>query len=162
VRTRQRHGGRLAGRRRALARDAALELLVGLAVVGDVRVPRGAPLRLCHRRARLGRRHLADLAVAEDPELLLELEVGEPAHRLGLELGLGRLLEILAVADDRLVEAVLDAHLRHVGLHRVQLRERLAVGIVRARGREGRRHDERHARPATLHCAAACALAARS
>jgi hypothetical protein len=27
----------------------------------------------CHRRARLGRRHLADLAVAEDPELLLEL-----------------------------------------------------------------------------------------
>ena len=53
------------------------------------------------RRAarRLGRRQLLDLPVAEDPVLLLELQVGEAPHRLGRERGLGRLLEELAVAD---------------------------------------------------------------
>ena len=138
------------GRARGRAGRAPLERLLGLA---GLRAGRrcGVFARRVRRRHALGlrRRQLDDLAVAEDPVLLLELQVGEAPHRLGRQRGLGRLLEELPVAVHGLVEAVLDPHLRHVGLHVVQLAQRVAIRKARAgrdseRGRRSRAVRARH------------------
>ena len=99
-------------------------------------------------RGGLRGRKLRDLLAAEDAVLLLQLEIREAAHRLRREGGLRRFLEELLVPDHRLVEAVLDAHLRHVGLHAAQLRERAAVGIPRAGRGEGRCEQQSRAEAA--------------
>ena len=98
-------------------------------------------------RGGLRRRKLRLLAT-EKAVLLLQLEIREAAHRLRRECGLRRFLEELLVPDHRLVEAVLDAHLGHVGLHAAQLRERAAVGIARAGRGEGRCEEQSRAEAA--------------
>jgi hypothetical protein len=82
-------------------------------------------------RGALRRLHLDNPAVAADPELLLDLQVGEPAHGLRSQLRLRRLVEEPPVALHGLLEAFGHGHLRRVGLDGVQFSKR---ALLRGRG----------------------------
>ena len=97
-------------------------------------------------RGALRRFHLDDLPVATDPELLLDLQVSEPAHRFGSQLRLGRLVEEPPVSLHGLLEPFGHGNFRRVGLDRVQFGER---ALLRARGaacRQRSRNRERQGR----------------
>src|SRR5262249_35961055 len=57
-------------------------------------------------------------------ELLLDFQIGETPHRFGSHRGLRCLLKEAAVVLHGLVEALLQLHVLHVGLHVVQFRQR--------------------------------------
>ncbi len=158
---RLRTGRRRQARRRGRARFELLLGLGGRAARSRCRECRAFGVR--GDRGALRSLHLDDPPVAIDPELLLDLQVGKPAHGLGSQLRLGRLVEEAAVALHGLLEPFGHGDFRRVGLDRVQLGER---ALLRARGtacRQRSRHCERECGPAAhFPASAGCDARARS
>jgi hypothetical protein len=124
---------------------APLELAVGF-VAGrrhrSGRCRRGLGGRRLAARALLGGGQGARLPVAEDSEALLELQVREPAHGLGRQLGFGSLLEEAPIGLHGLVEPILDADLLEVRLDRVEFGKGPAVGVAdTARDERGQQEE---------------------
>ena len=112
----------------------------------------------------LGRRHLARLAVARaNAELLLDLQVGEPAHRFRRHGALRSFLEEAPVTRHGHVEALLDLDVLQVGLRIAQLGERVPLGGLGAAGDQHRSQHERQCKAAHHGCTpAVCRREARS
>ena len=119
---------------------APLEVLLGLRVVRDdsARTARRCASDRVRHDVRLGSGRLQELPVAADSVLLLQLEVGEPPHRLRSEGRLRRLLEESLVAAHGLIEAVLDAYFRQVGPHPAEFGQGASVASPGACGQETR------------------------
>jgi hypothetical protein len=150
------------GRQRQRRGRAALEFRFRLGVIGDGGITFGAGAhRILHRQTRgCGERHAA--AVADDAVFFLDLQIRKAPHRVRRLVVDGRLVEKVPVAGQRLVEAVVDGHLGHVGLHAAQLLDGLsAIGAARATGEQrkeqhGGQNDGHHG------SSAYCAWVARS
>ena len=127
------------------------EVLLGLRRPGAARHPGSLGVRgpgVARRGGLLRCRQIDEHPVAEDPVLLLELQIREPAHGLGSPRGFGRPFEEAPVGGHGLVETVLHPHLGHVGLYVVELGEGGPVRIPRA-GQRGNRYDEQSCANAT-------------
>ena len=111
-------------------------------MVGDGPITfRAGPGCILHRDARgRGERHAA--AVPDDAVLLLDVQIGEAPHSVRRLVVHRRLVKKVPVAGQRFVEAVVDDHLGHVGLHAAQLLDGLpAVDVACA---TGEKREEQH------------------
>ena len=127
-------------------------------------------LRRCHlgraRRLRRGRgrgRDLDDFAAADDAVSLLDLQVGEPAHRLGCPGALRGLFEVATVAFGRAFQAVLEVNLLDVGLYAGEFGQRaLRLRRGAACKPRGRGTEKKADPPDHWTSLLACAWVARS